>query len=44
MNKCHIRATQALARVRMALPRGSEHHIASTRARANIAPFYVYFN
>ena len=38
-NTCHIRATQALVRVRVALPYGPKCHVASTWARAKKAPF-----
>ena len=43
MNKCHIRAMQALARVRVALPRGLACHVASTCAHPKSAPFLRYF-
>ena len=39
----HLGATQALARVRVALLRGPECHVASTWARANITPFFALF-
>ena len=41
---CHIRATQALVRVRVALSRGLVSHVASTWVRAINAPFCFIFN
>ena len=39
----HLSATQALARVRVALPRGLACHVASTWARAKNARFFAIF-
>ena len=41
--KCHLSAMQALARVRVALPRGPECYVASTWARAKNARFLLFF-
>ena len=38
MHMCHIRATQALVWVRVALSRGHTCHVASTWSRAKINP------
>ena len=40
----HLSATQALARVRVAVPRGPERHVASTWARMINAPFCNFCN
>ena len=39
----HFRATQALAWVRMALPRGLACHVASTRVSRENKPVFVIF-
>ena len=40
---CHLRATQVLAWVCVALPRGLACHIASTRVPREIKPLFVIF-
>ena len=43
IHTCHLRATQALAWVRVALPRGLACHVASTWVpRENNPPFYSF--
>ena len=43
MHTCHIRTTQALAWVRVALSRGLACHVASTWSRAKINPLFILF-
>ena len=40
---CHLPATQAVARVHVAEPRGPECHVASTWARAIFTHFFHLF-